>query len=410
MKEASSCRRKAAIMRLLKRSLLLMLLVLAAGVASAQDATPAPAEAGSGLLGVLQLLAGEGGAAQDAPPIWDVLANIPDTPEARTAWSYADYAALTGGAADRQVWLDALATASSGPPLQYFLAQVEEQQRLTGVSIFDVAQAATWGQRPADVTLLQGPFDADAIEAAYSVRGFTAEPLGDFTLFCGADGCEAGTQANLGAREPGDPFGGPLGRQQPVLLVPLDGERSQLLSAAPLDVVQAAAETRAGAAPSLADSPAYQAATRAVTADGVLLQAYFVGVDTIVSFGRANTAEQAQLTPQATESLPPFDFATFAEVERDDGQAASVTLVFPTLAEAETAASLLALRLAAETETSFGAALQSFDITVSASAAQDADTGLGVAQLTFLAPPGEPSAYRLLIRGWLTAELGWLAP
>jgi hypothetical protein len=375
-------------MHLLKWILLLMLLLSGPGSALAQDATP-------------------------PPPLWDVLASIPDTPDARTAWSYVDYHALTGAATDQDSVIAALRQVASGPQLNDLMTQFEDQQRLTGASFFDVAQSATWGQPPGGVILLQGPFDPDAIDAAYSARGYTAETLGEFTRFCAADGCASGTQARLDQREPGDPFGGSLGRQQPVLLIPLADDRWQLLSAAPLDVVKSVAETRGGAVSSLADRPDYQAAARALTAEGVLLQAYFMGAEAIAPGDRGLTAENAPQTPDASDLLPAYDLAALADIESADGSLASVTLVFATVDEAETAAALLEARLSAyvsvRTRAPWLEMLAERGAIFSVTAAEDAESGLGLAQVTF-SGPDDAALFYLLAQSLFARDLGWLAP
>ncbi|HYO88538.1 MAG TPA: hypothetical protein VER79_07805 [Candidatus Limnocylindrales bacterium] len=352
---------------------------------------------------LLVLLTGAlGVAAQDEPPppVLAVLASAPDTPEARQELSYADYQALTGGIASEQAWMDALSgNLISGPALSDFLDRVSDQESLIGVPLFSVAQAATWGQVPAQTTLLQGLFDADAIAAAYAAREYSASPVGAFTLFCGPAGCDEGTAINPGERELGDPFGGHLGRQQPVLLAG-QGDQMQLISSPVLEVLDASAGAAAGDVPSLADDAAYQAAVRAVTGTGTLLQAHFLNAK---AFGPV---------PEG-EALPPYALAVLAETEITEGLLATVTLVYPTLAGAEAAAGAVEGRMEAVvsefSSMSFTALLKDRGVLFTTSAIEDADTGLGLTQIVFRAPDGEDSPYRLLVQGWMRLDLSWLA-
>lgn len=352
---------------------------------------------------VIVLLGGvTAGSAQDeAPsPILSILASTPDTPEARAYFSYLDYEAVARGAFDLDTFVRALVGVSSGPDLSNFLRQAESQQQLIGVSVFEMLQGAQWGEPPALATVLQGEFDLAAIEAAYAARDYTTDQAAGLTVFCGPSGCAAGDRLSLENREPGDPFGGHLGRQQPVLLVPLTDEGYQLLSTTSLELVTASAEAATGDAPSLADDPAWQAAVRAVTADGVLRQAWFTTADMV--------------TPQAdpVTALSPYELLLMAETGTADGEIASATLVFPTLAEAEAGADSLEQRIEAYQSLVFRAPLLDHlserGYRYAVSAFEDAETGLGLAQVVIRGDPDQISFYRELVRGLLSRDLGWL--
>jgi len=339
--------------------------------------------------------------AQDAPkpPILAVLASAPDTANARGTLSYADYQALTGGATTEQDWVDSLSGLYSGPSLSYFRDRLADQEALIGVAMFDVAQAATWGQPPEQTDLLQGAFNPLAIIAAYTLRDFSANPNGELTMFCGPDGCDSGHTTQLTMRNPGDPFGGELGRQQPVLLVPLNGQ-SQLVSSPHLPILEANAAAASGEAASLADAPDYQAAVRALTNASTLLQAYFLSPET---FGESVDAA----------AMPAYTLAVLAETEGDDGRIASLTLIYPTLADAESAIPALETRM--ETITPgrsgqpFAAMLKERGVLFNTSAVEDAESGLGVLQFVFHPSADESSAYGLLFNSLARRDLDWLA-
>lgn len=339
--------------------------------------------------------------AQEAtePPVLAVLASAPDTPNARQILSYADYAALTSGAATADAWVDSLQNLYSGPDLSYFHDRVDAQETLIGMPMFAVAQAATWGQPPEHTQLLQGVIDAEAVSAAYAARNYSANPSGALTMYCGPDGCDSGARVNVMLRNPGDPFGGELGRMQPVVFVPLEGQ-AQLISSPYLPALEASVATASGESPSLADSPDYQTAVRALTESSTLLQAYFVNGE---AFG-----ELADAAP-----LPAYSLAVLAETETDDGVTASITLIFPTQADAEAAVSILETRMetlsTGRSSETFAATLKDRGVLFETQTAEDAETGLGLLQFTFHAPEDERSAYGLLVNAWARRELGWLA-
>ena len=277
---------------------------------------------------------------------------------------------------------------------------MRDQESLIGVSLFDVAQAATWGQPPPQVTLLQGVMDPAAIEAAYAARGYSVSPAGDFTLFCAPAGCDEGMSLDIDSRNPGDPFGGEIGRAQPVLFAS-GAAGGQLISSPVLDALGASTAAAAGDDPSLADSPDIQAAVHAVTGDGTLLQAYFL---TGKSFGPS---------PDAADALPAYGLAVLAETDTPDGRIATVTLVYPALADAEVAAEALEARMesipSVRRDEPITATLKDLGMLFSVTATEDASTGLGVAQVAFRAPEGEYTAYRLLAQLFMGRDLGWLA-
>lgn len=341
--------------------------------------------------------------AQDAtePPLLAVLASAPDTANARQWLSYADYQALTDGATTEQAWMDGLAENNlySGPDMSYAQTRMSDQEALIGVALVDVAQAATWGFPPEHTVLLQWVFNPLAITAVYALRDFSANPVGELTMFCGPDGCDSGYTTHLDGRNPGDPFGGELGRQQPVLFVPLNGQ-SQLVSSPDLPTLEASAAAVNGETPSLAEAPDYQAAVHTLTDTSTLLQAYFLGPDTFSE-------------PAEAGELPAFSLAVLAETETDGGRGASITLIYPSLADAEAAAPALEERMETLTpgrsNQPFAAVLKERGVLFSTRTTEDGETGLGVIQLVFEPLEGEGTAYPLLVNSLNRRDLDWLA-
>lgn len=361
------------------------------------------------------LLGGALGAAAQEPdraPIWDVLASAPDSAEARAWFSYVDYHAITGGTTDVDALPSALFDVASGPALNYLMVQLADQERLTGVPFLDVGQAATWSQPPGDTILLQGAFNRIAIGLVYRLRDFTSSKLNGLTLFCGPEGCDSGARMHLDALERGDPFGGHLGRQQPVLIIPLADDQSQLLSSASFDAVQLSAEAATGDGPSLADNPDYQAAVRAILAQGVLRQGHFLDAGAI---GPAMPALDLTAVPQLPEELEPllyYNLVAISESEDADGLLATVTLVYQRPEFAEAAAGALETRLGTyitlRRNEPLTGILEARGAAFSVTAFEDAETGLGVTQIAFTGPE-DAHLYQLLMTSLYARDLGWLA-
>ncbi len=351
---------------------------------------------------LLVLIAGGASAQEPVSPIIALLASVPDTPAAGDMFGYADYQALaaneTGTYEDR--YTQALINSVTiGPDRNYFVVQMDEQERLIGVSPFDVAQGARWGAPPGETILFQGAFDAAAIEAAFTARDYTVETQDGLTLFCGPAGCDEGTAINPGKLEPGDPFGGRLGRQQPVLLAG-QGDQMQLISSPPLDVLSEAAAAASGTAPSLAQNPAYLTALNAVMGENLLLQAYFLAPERI---GNA---------PDTAERLPAYELVLLSQMDEDGSRAAAATLVYATLADAEAAAEILERRIddyvSSRTGEPLVGMLKDRGAVVTFSAANDEATGLASAQVTFRGPD-DARLYHLLVQMVSGRDLGWLA-
>ena len=148
--------------------------------------------------------------------------------------------------------------ASSGDPdlLRGLLSGAAEWPEKLGFDLLDVERHLTFGTPPSDGTLLIGAFDPAAVRAAHEARGYGASTAGGRTRLCGAAGCEAGLQADLAHADPGLPFGGAIGRNEPLsvserdLLVSADSATLEAMEAATLGDLASLAED-----PPIADWP-----------------------------------------------------------------------------------------------------------------------------------------------------------
>lgn len=318
--------------------------------------------------------------AQDEHPLLKMLALVPDTPEARSWLNYADYRAMeaargieTPTPADFdnrtelvRVWLAASTGLNTGMRLDNFMQYLVDMPRLNGFAFFDIDQSMTFGQPPSMGTLLNGNFDAESIAAAYSEREFTTAEIDGVTVWCGPDGCENGLQQDLAGREPGDPFGGNLGRKEPIAVLP----NGILVNSPHFPIVEGVIATAADPSRSLADAPDYSAVAQALTElGGNVVQVQFINpTDLIVSGIPPAFGGDIEVTPEAQPGeLPVYSLAVLADTWQGDEQTAWIGLTYVDVETAQAAADEILTRL--ETAVSLRT-LRSFTETLEASSAE----------------------------------------
>lgn len=191
--------------------------------------------------------------------------------------------------------------------------QLEGMREAVGFDFFTVHRTLEFGQPPSMGDILQGDFDPAAIGAALTAREFTQEEQDDVTLWCSPAGCTEGLKQNLTERNPADPFGGQLGRKQPLAFVPPD----TLLSSASYDVVQAMlASQQSPDEDSILSLPEYRAAAEAITARGTLLQAVIIPPDALFA------------EPAGKGGVPRYELAVFAHIRDEEDVLTLVGLVY----------------------------------------------------------------------------------
>ncbi|MCC7208027.1 MAG: hypothetical protein IT323_12020, partial [Anaerolineae bacterium] len=197
--------------------------------------------------------------------------------------------------------------------------RIDGMREAVGFDFFTVQRALEFGQPPAAGNILQGDFDPAAIGAALTARGFTEQPVEGVEgglLWCSVDGCEAGRQISVRDRNPADPFGGQMGRKQPLMFAPPD----MLLSSASNDVVQAMfASQQSPDDASILSLPEYRAAAEAITARGALLQAV-IAPAALITEG---------MEPAGRSGLPRYELAVFAHIRAETDVLTLVGLVYP---------------------------------------------------------------------------------
>lgn len=394
--------------------------------------------------------------AQDGPNgFTTALDSVPDTPDIRQQLvSWIDYDTLLGsreGAAHpasfaalleqldardpaARLWVAALngAASGSGRLLRYLLSGGAEWPRMVGFDFTDVRSELAFGQPPGDGIVLQGEFDPDRIGAALSTRDFASTDAGRFVLWCRSDGCDKGLEQDLAGRDPADPFGGDLGRRQPLAV-----SADTLLSSAAISTIDGMLAATGDAAPSLADDGSYAAVAEALDGEGALIQATLVPgtellFDPILVFGQASSPDEIRdrLVELAAdfEPIPPSSLLGIGDGATDTEQVVTLALAYPTLADAQVAADVLPRRL--DTMTSLRTARPWKELLdergvgpIDARAVERADGAGALALLTLRAPlagpDGDPDTgsvapssmlYRLFVQMIESRDVAWLAP
>lgn len=326
------------------------------------------------MLVLVILTSGAVAAQDDAPhPFLQLLGAIPDNPGALEDFSYVDFRAIVAGregaplvtngeewqamreedSLESQLWFAAFQAIYSGPSdLMQNIARPFEMRDAIGIDPYTIDRAVTYGLPPSAVAVIQGEFDTDAITAAYTARDYLENERSGFTLWCGNEECD-GTRTNLASRNPADPFGGALGRQQPVLIA-----ETLVASSADIERLELQAEALAGEAPTLADNADFRAIAEAITQDGLLRQMWFVNPVNITPDSSAVVGAIAENPESASEvatreaeraenaaPIPPYRLAAFADIATETEQIAVIALAYTDAEFAEGAGEILLDRM-----------------------------------------------------------------
>lgn len=405
------------------------------------------------LLALLLLTGAFSASAQDDDnPLLDMLARVPNGIAAREWLTYIDYDAVINarpGAPLVQSWeefealsalngdeiklyMNALGAIRSGPAFfaRYF-QQSGEMSEVVGFSLFDIQRGIEYGQPPGQVVILEGDFDSDTIIAAHEARGYMQITEGDFTLLCPAAGCDTGAQSNLADRNLGNPFGGDLGRSQPVLL-----GNGLVASSTDDQALSTVAAASANEAKTLADQPDYRAAAEAVNSVGAVLQTYFISPLDVSSGSVAALFMNPNMTQEQVEALreqlferfdplPQYQLITLAHTVNGNEEQAIVALTYANAGAAQTAAEVIMQRLESYTSLvtrkPFLEMFTDNGVTVDTSI-YDPDSNRPTILVTFRSalPPAEVPEnafdtrsigvpYARLTQAYIQRDLGWLA-
>jgi hypothetical protein len=338
------------------------------------------------LIACLLLVLASGAAAQsdaEESPLLDMLARVPALPANRAITLFTDFAAIETAyaPADRPadwaafqawneaednapegspanlphlVWWTVLLRLSSGQSMQS-LGLGDETLTAVGFELFEIDQELTYGLPPQDTEQYAGDFSLNAVRAAHEARGYTQEARDDAELWCGADGCDNGMMVDPINRNPANPFGGDLGRSQPLLI-----DEDALISSPSIDMVEGHIAVMQGERRSLAEAGEYQAAVNALTEGGVLVQALFLDGEMLLGMTGASPLEPLLMRGQVTaeqreailrayleeyETLPQFSLLAMGDVVTETEQQGRLILIYGSREDAERAAEVLPARI-----------------------------------------------------------------
>jgi hypothetical protein len=315
-------------------------------------------------------------------------------------------------------------------------AQGSAIQAAVGFDALHVDRDIIYALPPAEVILLEGSFDENAVRDAFRAMNFIQnenETRGE--LWCGEAGCDAGQQVNMAMRNPANPFGGNFGRQQPLII----GDDT-LISSAAFSQVDAALAAINGDVRTLADDGRYAAAVTAVDDQGVLLQAFILdGSDllrlsqSVYGVGRAFTPDVIEQLNE-TEPLPQYSLLVMADAASDTDQIGVLALVYSSRDDANAAVEVIPARLeimqSVVSRRSWSELLAERDLTVDTDIVEIDDYAVALIRLrTPIIPDAQtiidvttPSltatdypftapgiAYRLLLQAVTQADVAWLA-
>jgi len=380
----------------------------------------------------------------ESSPLLDMLALVPDNPQARGAiLSYVDYRAVEStrpGAAQPQnwaewnalqeaddpsagLWMAAFLGVASGPSnFLSYLGQFEPMPQVMGFDWFDIDRALTYGEPPSMGNVIAGDFDSDSIIAAFEARGFEQSELNGLPLLCSDAGCDAGMELDLQARDLANPFGGELGRKEPLVIAP-----GYLMDSADYEQVEGMTEAYTDDQDSLADAPDFRAAANIASANGTLVQAQFVNFALLSApFFSDNPTEIAE----EAGVLPLYQLAAIVHRVEGEDEIAEIILIYGNETNAQDAAITLQDRISKYTSIAIQRPLTEIleerEITLQEpKVVQDEETGKWATLIDFKSPvpnqqpvEGELGSqliqsalnYRLLISMLYQRDLGWLTP
>jgi hypothetical protein len=373
------------------------------------------------LLTVLAMLPVHPTSAQPAPdPLLDMLALIPDTPDARPSnglgVTYADYhavleasgikipaniAALAGPAGARPLSVLMRVIAGPGTLMTYFL---RFDSKTVGFDLFDISRAAAFGTPPHDGMILAGAFDAEKIGAALTARDFEKNDVEGVTVWSRFEDAKI----QITAKEPGDPFGGYLGMAARIAVLP-----GYLANSRYWDITKAIVAASKKEQKSLADAPDYRALADAITDpqtyQGTLLQALFFPVYTLETgtFEVRGLQNPPDLSQYA--ALPAYSTAVLGDRQEGATQVHLVALLYPDTDTAQRAAAELQKRIAGFDITRVYTKL---GVTVDQAHVYKAPSGMAVAVVSvrYNLPPATPDPETkrytqpgLIFRLWVNA-------
>jgi hypothetical protein len=387
----------------------------------------------TGLIDALARVPAAAGALDSPISYVDYLAVAEARPGALVPTSLAELLALEeSGDPAAARWFAASMGIASGPGdlLTELLSEGPSWPTSVGFDFADIDRAIAFGAPPANGTVLLGDFDPSAIEAAYAARGYTTSAAGDRSLLCSGNGCDAGLEIDLANRDTSVPFGGRLGRQEPLAI-----STAEILSSADMRTVEEMLAAIQGNGPSLAGSPSFVALANAPDDDVMLIQATLLPGSLVVAvldlagmIGATPDEVKAILAEfEALAPLPPPSAVAIVDGATPTEQVVTLALAYPDDADAAVAAEVVAERLRSVRsivrDAPLAELLDERGVTSVQSDVRPAGPDMDAAAIVELRAPlagDEPTdsgrlapssaLYRLFVDLVFTRDLLWLAP
>lgn len=305
-------------------------------------------------------------AQEDIEELRSLLSFVPDTSEVRqTKISYVDFRAMelarsgsgvqipeswnelieSNGADLNSLYMSIISGITpSQLILRGFPSGIEDWKQTVGFDFFDVNQILSYGEATQHTDILIGDFDFDAVGRALSSLNYTFEQRDEFLLWCGDDGCKGSAETDIQNANLGFPFGGSLGRNQPILTF-----ENAIASSVLLPDLLLLQDVVANVYDSLIDNPSYFVATTAIDPSYQLAQALFVHPD-LVLWEERHFRLVDDISPEnyeflTTVALPEYDLLMIADLASATEQVVYLILVYDNIEDADLAASLIPNRI-----------------------------------------------------------------
>ncbi|MFW5772739.1 MAG: hypothetical protein ACOCZH_05375 [Phototrophicaceae bacterium] len=316
---------------------------------------------------VLVPVVAQDNAAEDGHPLLELLGFVPAEMVAAESFfdlSYVDFRAFEAavgiarppdtdlGGDDFSNWVNQSSRLVAGPSFlpDVFIRQ-DAMREVVGFTVFDIDRALMFGAPPSNGTVLAGDPDAltDPLVLGEKFRelGFKAQDVdGGFTLWQHSE--RDGFEVDIENRDPANPFGGQLGRAEPVAMTP-----GYLLNSADIDTVQAMIDSATDAnSLALSDLPEFVALVEAITQDSPLIQAHFLSpADVGFIPGDPMAIIMGQDAPNVLADygpLPVYSMGVLADTQDGDNAVHMAALVYADAEDAAIAAEELAQRVASQ--------------------------------------------------------------
>lgn len=234
----------------------------------------------------------------------------------------------------------------------FLLPIIQDDGASTGLRFFDIERTLYFGNPPRIGIILDGNFDVQAITDTLTGGNHeVAETSDSATLLCSVAGCDDGQTIDFDTLNNANPFGGNLGRTEPLVV-----NEARIINSPDFATVQQIRAAERGDTPSLAQMPDIRALVEVAYEQGTVRQAAFFApqpLDVVIGMllGTEATEEQIEVVREQlglddpTAGLPPYILFMLANTADLDAMTdeAHVLIAYGDEADAQDAAAKIAL-------------------------------------------------------------------